>query len=313
MSLAKIAQPVDFNQVIDYEGESVPYDGFSYEEGADLEVSEPEDSEQLALDCAYSDDDQELAHGGLHVEEMPQGFVFELPTVPGGEFQDDIEEPHEIEVEDEEIEVESDPWKWQVANFCEWLQDKMQGIPRHSGRDSAGLERASAYLEQLDREISRAVRQDLNNEIAIGAVEKARDEIHKGLERLQDRLEKVMSSKYPKRKANKKKKKADVDTNMVKEASKGAYYGSMTVTVPILISGIARACINSMVSAGKDIEDEFQKLAKQYSLDKREEFMLYQALSDMGYHIRRPRGTELNEKVDRTSTENTGWVADYPG
>ena len=190
----------------------------------------------------------------------------------------------------------------------------MQSIPRHSGRDSAGIERAMAYLEQLDREISRAVRMDLNNEIAIDAVEKARDEIHKGLERLQERLDKIMSSKYPKRKGNKKKKKkADVSEEMVKEASKGAYYGAVTVTIPILISGIARACVNSMVSAGKDIEDEFHKLSKQYTLDKREEFMLYQTLSDMGYHVRRPRGTELNEEVDRTSTENTGWIADYPG
>ena len=234
--------------------------------------------------------------------------------VPGGEYQDDIEDPSDIEVSDEEIEVESDPWKWNVAGFLQWLQEKMVGVPGHSGRDSAGLERAMAYLEQLDREISRAVRSDLNNEIAIDAVESARDEIHKGIERLQARLDKVLSTKYPKRKGNKKKKKADEQSNeMVKEGSKGAYYGNVVVTIPLLISGIARACINSMVSAGKDIEDEFQKLAKQYKLDNREEFTLYQALSDMGYHIRRPRGTELDEEVDSASTENTGWIQNFPG
>lgn len=296
MSLAKTAQQIAPSPV-DYDGTSTPLP-------MDNSYLYVEDSDQLSNDNAYIDD-LELA-----VEEP--AFVFELSPVPGGEYQDEIEDPHAIEVSDEEIEVSDDPWKWDVAGFLQWLQSKMQGIPKHSGRDSAGLERAMAFLEQLDREISRAVRSDLNNEIAIDAVEKARDEINKGLERLQDRLDKVNTTKYPKRKGNKK-KKADAANNIVKEGSKAAYYGAITVTVPILISGIARACVNSMVSAGKDIEDEFQKLAKQYDLDNREEFMLYQTLSDMGYHVRRPRGSALNEEVDRSSTENTGWGADYSG
>lgn len=281
-------------------------------------------SDSSYLDNSYLDshldvDDSNDQGSYVEVVEIPDEvasapkYVFELSAVPGGEFQDDIEEPSEIEVEDEEVEVEGDPWKWTVSNFLGWLQEKMSGIPRHSGRDSAGIERAIAYLEQLDREISRAVRSDLNNEIAIDAVEKARDEIHKGLDRLHDRLDKIMDAKYPKRKGNKKKNADGQNDGMIKEASKGAYYGKIVVTVPLLISGIARACINSMVSAGKDIEDEFQKLAKQYNLDNREEFMLYQALSDMGYPVRRPRGTELNEEVDTSSTENTGWIAQYPG
>ena len=298
MSLAKKAQ-MDFDSVsvpVDFDDSylSIEDDDSAYDDNY-LEVIEVPDEEAAELAPAY---------------------VFELSAVPGGEFQDDIEAPSEIEVSDEEIEVESDPWKWTIGNFLSWLQDKMSSIPRHSGRDSAGIERAIAYLEQLDREISRAVRSDLNNEIAIDAVEKARDEIHKGLDRLHDRLDKIMDAKYPKRKGKgkgKKKKADEQGDGMVKEASKGAYYGKIVVTVPILISGIARACVNSMVSAGKDIEDEFHKLAKQYNLDKREEFMLYQALSDMGYHVRRPRGTELDEEVDYTSTENTGWIANYPG
>lgn len=300
MSLAKEAQ-------INLDGMSVPVESPTFDDNY-LEVEGDDDS-------AYDDNFLEVVEIPDEVSAgIAPEYVFELSAVPGGEFQDDLEEPSEIEVSDEEVEVEDDPWKWTVANFLDWLQNKMSGIPRHSGRDSAGLERAIAYLEQLDREISRAVRSDLNNEIAIDAVEKARDELHSGLERLHERLDKVMSSKYPKRKGNKKKKKADEQGDeMVKEASKGAYYGKIVVTVPLLISGIARACINSMVSAGKDIEDEFHKLATQYKLDNREEFMLYQALSDMGYHVRRPRGTELDEEVDYTSTDNTGWIANYPG
>ncbi len=305
MSLAKSAQ-INWDDM-DGPVESSAVDDNYLEVGEDDDYVENEDLEVIEIPEEMS----ELAANTLSVN--PE-FIFELSAVPGGEYQDELEEPSEIEVSDEEVEIESDPWKWTVASFLEWLQSKMQGIPSHSGRDSAGLERAMAYLEQLDREISRAVRSDLNNEIAIDAVEKARDEINKGLERLQERFDKVISTKYPKRKGNKKKKKADGQSDeMVKEASKGAYYGAITVTVPILISGIARACVNSMVSAGKDIEDEFHKLASQYKLDNREEFMLYQTLSDMGYHVRRPRGTELNEEVDSASTENTGWIQNFPG
>ena len=135
-------------------------------------------------------------------------LVLTLDNVPGGLDQEEIvEEPGSIEVEEpEEVEVSNDPWDWGgvASKFLPWLSKMMQGVPVHSGRDTAGLERAIAYLEALDREISRAVRTDLNNEIAIDAVEKARDEIQRGLERLEDRLEKVKESKYPKAKKKKK-------------------------------------------------------------------------------------------------------------
>jgi len=275
-------------------------------------------SDSLYVDDEPELDSSDLAGGEEMViqieEEAPGQFSFMLPNVPGGDYQDEIEEPAaEIEVSDEELEVESDPWKWQVSNFCQWLSEKMQGVPRHSGRDSAGIERAMSYLEAVDKEISRAVRQDLNNEIAIDAVEQARDELHKGLERLQERYDKIVSSKYPKRKGNKKKKKAaDYQPDLVKEG-KAAHIGHTVVTVPLLISAIARTCINSMVSAGKDIEDCFDKLATKYDLNDREELELMQLLADMGYAMRRPRGYKRDEEIDYTSTDNFDYMANYPG
>src|SRR5574343_63899 len=129
----------------------------------------------------------------LHLSQDSEdpALVFTLDNVPGGLDQDDIvEEGLEVEEEPEEIEVNDDPWAWNIKNFLEWLSKKMQSVPSHSGKDSVGIERAIAYLERVDREISKAVRSDLNNEIAIDAVEKAREEIRKGLDRLQERLEK---------------------------------------------------------------------------------------------------------------------------
>lgn len=277
----------------------------------------PEEAPQpmLADDYHYADSvlegDGEVTIQVDDEDPETKQFSFTLPLVPGGEYQEDIEEPSEIEVEeDDEIVVNDDPWNWGApSNFLSWLCNKMNVVPNHSGRDSAGLERAISYLEAIDREISKAVRSDLNNDIDISEVETARDELHKGLERLQERLDKVVSSKYPGRK-KKRKKKAEENSNLVKEA-KSAHVGNIMVTVPLLISSIVRTCINSMVSAGKDIESCFDKLAQKYELTPREEMEAIQLFADMGYAIRRPRGYHRDEEIDYTSTDNFDYIAQY--
>ena len=75
---------------------------------------------------------------------------------------------------------------------------------------------------------------------------------------------------------------------------------------------MARTCINSMVSAGKDIEDCFGTIVKKYDLSNREQAELFQLLADMGYSIRRPRGHLLNEEIDYTSEDNLDWSPNYP-
>lgn len=244
----------------------------------------------------------------LHLSQDSEdpALVFTLDNVPGGLDQDDIvEEGLEVEEEPEEIEVNDDPWAWNIKNFLEWLSKKMQSVPSHSGKDSVGIERAIAYLERVDREISKAVRSDLNNEIAIDAVEKAREEIRKGLDRLQERLEKIMSSKY------KKKKKAGEELDgFVKEAQKSAHVGGIVVNVPLFVSAICRTLINGMVTAGKDIEDNYKKLDGKYKFTPREKLEVFQLLADMGYPVRRDRGM-VDEEIDTTSTDNIEWGANY--
>ena len=256
-------------------------------------------------------DSEEFSDGDIvefDIEEGPDGgLVLTLDKVPGGDDQEEIEEPTDIEVEpEEEVEVVQDPWAWEISSFVPWLSEKMQGVPRHSGRDTAGLERAISYLERLDKEISKAVRSDLDNQIAIDSVEKARDEIRNGVERLQDRLEKVHTTKYKK---NKKKAEYDEDGGFIKEA-KSTHVGGIVVTVPLLISSLARTCINSVVSAGHDIEKVFVKLAKEYDLTNREKLEMFQLLSDMGYPIRTDLGM-INEDIDPTSANNVNWAQQF--
>lgn len=265
----------------------------------DLVVEDPEKEEETLLE--------------VDSEEGPE-LILTLDHVPGGLHQDEIEEP-ELEVEEsEEVIVNDDPWDWggSAKNFLPWLSKMMQAVPGHSGRDTAGLERAIAYLETLDREISKAVRTDLNNDITIDAVEKARDEIQRGLERLEERLDKVKVSKYPKKNKGKKNKKAeDYNNTLIKEAQKTTSIGGIMITVPLFTSYLARVCINGMVSAGHDIEDMFTKLAKRYKLTDREQAELVQLLSDMNYSLRRDRGIPLDEETDVSSSDNFDWAAAY--
>lgn len=285
------------------------------------ELRMPEGHTQVTLlpteDLMVGEDEpEEEEEAALEVGSEPVELVLTLDKIPGGLSQEDIvEEPEAIEVEEpEEVTVSDDPWDWggSPKNFLPWLSKMMQGVPVHSGKDTAGLERAIAYLEAIDREISKAVRIDLNNDIAIDAVEQARDEIQRGLERLEERLEKVKSSKYPKKNKGKKTKKAEEEqAGLVKEAQKATHVGGIMITVPLFTSYLARVCINGMVSAGHDIEDMFTKLAKKYKLSDREKAELVQLLSDMNYPLRRDRGFTLDEEIDTSSSDNFDWVANY--
>lgn len=248
----------------------------------------------------------------------PKELIFVLDKVPGASDQEEIEieEPQEIEVkEPEEVEVEEkNPWDWNSlghSKFLEWLMSMVSNVPRHSGRDTTGLEKAIAYFEAVDREITKAMRTDYKNEIDSAKAEEARAEIESGLERLIDRLEKVRSTKY--KRHSKKLKKADAEYGLVKEAQKATHVGGIVVTVPLFISRLARVCINGLVSAGHDIETTFDRLNKKYKLTNREQAELMQLIEDMGYQVRRDRGFELNEEIDTASSDNYDWAANFRG
>lgn len=259
------------------------------------------------------------------VTEDQNDLVFTMPLVPGAIDQSEIiledeEGPAEIEVSDKdgdgEVEVsQPDVWDWKsrgLGNFLKWLQEMIANTPQHSGRDTSGVERAIAYFEALDKEITKAMRSDFRNEIDSAKAEEARSEIENGLERLVDRLEKLRTAKY---KRYKKKAKADVDVDdgLVKEAQKATHVGGIVITVPLFISRLARVCINGTVSGGHDIEDLFERLSKKYKLTNREQAELMQLLADFGYPMRRDRGFDLDEKIDETSSDNYDWAGNYPG
>jgi hypothetical protein len=270
------------------------------------------------------DGDESGDEGGMAMLPDQSELIFFLPSVPGADDDSEIvvePEESELEVEPEEpVEVEPpDPWDWAGhgghGGFLHWLQAMMENVPRHSGRDTTGLEKAISYFEALDKEITKAMRSDFKNEISSAKAEEARAQIEDGLERLMDRLERVRVTKYKRHaKKSKQNKKADEQNGMlVKEAQKATHVGGIFVSVPLFISRLARICINGMVSAGHDIERTFTKLSEKYDLTKREQAELLQLLADMGYPVRRDRGYDIDEDMDITSSDNFDWMANYPG
>jgi hypothetical protein len=249
--------------------------------------------------------------------------VEELPGAPAGTKDPELEvyeEPiHAEEKEDANDAKKSSKdskWDWRAegANgFVEWIKSRLSDVPKHSGYDSAGLERAMAYMEKLDNEISKAMRMDLDSELDADKVEKVRSELDEGLSRLQSRLDKVKDSK----KSSKKRKKSaeyEIDEDgFIKEAQKITGVQGVYVTVPLLISRIARVCVNGTVSAGHDIEWIYANQVKKYKLNEREQAEVQQLLFDMGYPIRQDRGYLSDEDIEISSSDNFDWAANYKG
>lgn len=273
-------------------------------DGVSVVVKKPDTNDVMEVSL---DDDQAPEMVFEVVEEPQDQFQFKLPHVPGGDFQDEIQPAIEVD-EPRDVEVVNDPWKWEVKKFLPWLQNKMQNVPKHTGKDSAGIERAISYLKFLNKEISRAVQMDLNNDIAIEAVEAAREEIFKGIERLEARLAQVEGVKF------KRKKKGETEEQLTKEAQRTAVSGQgVQVVVPLLISSLARSCINGTVSAGHDMNVSYKKMVKEYSLTKREQLELQQLISDMGFPVRRDFGVPIDEPTNTRSSDNINFPANFPG
>jgi len=245
-------------------------------------------------------------------EDKPDEVIFVLDDIPGAPTaQEIIIEDDEDDVEVEVSPGESDMWSWEPNNFLTWLQGMFDGVPQHSGYDTTGLEKAISYFEVLDKEITKAMRTDFKNEIDSAKAEKAREQIENGLERLVERLEKVNSDKYKRK--GKKSKAWYQENGFTKEAQKATNITGITITVPLLISRIARVCINSVVSGGHDLEDMYKRQVEEYSLDKREQAEVNQLLADMGYPIHQDRGYPPGEPVEIWRNDNYDWSAQYRG
>lgn len=264
----------------------------------ELIVSEEPSKEEVAFEVeaphshedGKSDDDLEIV-------------IDELPGAPAG-----TPDP-ELEVSEDDVNSAKDKkkgkWDWDLEGFFDWVKERLDGVPSHSGYSVSGLERAIEYMERLDNEISKAMKSDLDGTLDSDKIEQLREQIEDGIERLTSRMEKVKKS--PKRK-----KEASEDAGMVKEGQKAPGMKGVMVTVPLLISSLARILVNGSVSGGHSMEDMFHKLASKYKLDDREKLELVQLLSDMNYPIKLDRGV-FPDELDPRSSDNFDLSAIYHG
>ena len=240
----------------------------------------------------------------LHQEPKETEVVFKLAPLPGSDAEIPLEVSTDSDIEVEEkttkkdkndvstLEV-ADPWDTKSVKpdgAIEWAKARLQEIPRHDGKQILGIERVLSYLKRVDNEMSKMISGDYLGKIDIAAFEALRREIYDALPRLEKAKENLMKQ-Y--------RHSADEKAGIVKEA-KQTHVGSIIVTVPLLISTIARTMINGMVSGGHDIENMYAHQVKEYDLSKREQIELTQLLSDMGYFVRRDRlfPPESKEKWD---------------
>jgi hypothetical protein len=241
---------------------------------------------------------------------------FKLPTLPGcdEELPIEVSTDDEIKVEDKddkndlkqdlEVKDPSDYRSYKPSELSNWAHYMFQNIPKHTGKETVGIERCISYLKRFDGDLSKAIANDFKDEADIGALEEARKELYSGIDRLEDALEKL--------KSNYKKKKGSTDPELVKEAKQMKIDG-LIITVPAIISLIATVCINGTVSGGHSIEEIFDKQAKEYDLTKREQSELMFLLENMGYAMpRRDRGYPRDHQMDYSSSSNFDFGANYP-
>jgi len=207
--------------------------------------------------------------------------------------------------EDSEIVLDEDIWNWKengLGGFLKWVANRLETVPAHDGKKTTGLERAIAYFERINKEITGAMQQDFRNQINTAEAEVYRDQVEDGLESLLKRLNQVRKSKFKRYRRN-----DNQPEGIVKEAAGSTAIHGIIVTVPLIISRIARVCINGTVASGHSIEDSFWRLSEKYELTKRERAELEQLLADMGYWIRRDRGYLLDEDIVPSSVDKFDW------
>ncbi|MCX6822061.1 MAG: hypothetical protein NTW30_04765 [Candidatus Aenigmarchaeota archaeon] len=217
----------------------------------------------------------------------------------------------EVDENDAKKSKKSDRWDWEskgASGFVVWVKERFATVPKHSGYDTSGLERAVSYLEKLDSEISKAMRLDLEEELDANKVEEIRAKIEDGIDKLHERLNKIKKTKK-----NKRKSASSENETLVKEAQKITGVQGTYVTVPLIISAIARICINGTVSAGHDLSQTYKDQVEKYKLSDREKAEVRWLLLDMGYALRGDRGFMPEEEVYESSSNNYDYSANYRG
>lgn len=266
-----------------------------------------DDFEMVDSEALLGGVDEEISFeeglGELEDLELPGTADEELSAKPSGKMLPGAsepifeEEPQEEEADDEEIET-----NWaddgDTSKFMDFLRSAFDSIPSHSGNSISGCERALAYLNKLNREISKAIRTDENNSLDghLDEVEDYRVKTLQGMVALKKRIGDLKRKVKEEGSQMSSLASEDIET-MIKESInneelvKEAKSGKLQVVITPFERAITGILINSVVSAGHPFEDVYDYLKKKFDITEREELAILQIVMDMGFPIFKDRGT----------------------
>jgi hypothetical protein len=205
-----------------------------------------------------------------------------------------------------------------LTKFMQYIIDSYPSkIPQHDGKSTLGCERAISYLDALDGEISRAIREDKDNVLDIGSLEDIRVRIMKDVIVLKEHLTKLKA----KFKEEHKKKAEDQSPPSWKTASgseipfdqmvKEASTPKLTIAVSAFERAIVGILINAHVSAGHPLDEVFKFLCEKYDLTDREQLAVLQVCMDSGFHIFKDRGSMPPSVGDDGVHDGVDFVKNY--
>lgn len=248
-------------------------------------------------------------------------------TVPGSDAEFvAYTKDSEVEVRETNWEEDKDPGK-----FIEYLEGKLANIPRHSGNTIPGCERAAAYIKALENEASQAMRKDFKGEIDEIRLEDMRKQMGDMIDRLDNHIERLrkgashqvrLISQGTCKQCNSKapvwvNPATDTETCLSCEATADSGELQKTAGLPVMQvymtpfeRAIVGTIINAKVSAGRNIEDVYDRLKNKYNFTPREELAIQQLIEDHGYPVYKDRGL-LNEPTDPASGDGVEWQTNY--
>lgn len=173
-------------------------------------------------------------------------------------------------------DIEINAWQ-DSKSFLTYLGKALGATPNYTDGSANSLKRTIAYYDSLLSEIEETVEKDVTfvdfNNDQLKELDRIDNVIVEARNKLVYKLENVGGNIKRQQLINQK-------------LSKQAKSSQLTWVVDPFLKAIATICINAKVQGGKDIEDVYQDLKKQYSMDKREDLAILQILKDSGYPIR---------------------------
>ena len=272
----------------------------------------------FAEDESFSSDFQmDNLSDGLNVVETRE-------TIPGSSaFVDEIDD--EIKVKPKEAPVKVKNWQDDraVDNFTDYIKDSYpHKIPKHDGKSIVGAERAIRWLTNFGKEISEAVRKDDSGVLDDALLEEIRVSVMKDILLLKEHVKKL-----DKAFKGRLKKKAGLDEGLMKyaeeieiaynhelnsEIKKVAAHPKLYIMVSEFERAISGIIINSVISAGKPLEEVYDFLKEKYKLTDREELSIMQVIMDSGYPMFKDRGTfSSKNSKDSGKTHGIEFIKNY--